>query len=595
MVTPQSQIQPVSSSQTRLKTETMPGQQKKLGEMLLQEGLINEASLQEALVESQKTGQFLGGVLIRQGRISKDQLGNVLSKQFNVPYLSLNKLEVDRTLLALLPQEFMQNNRVLPVAKEGGKLIVAMVEPTNRRIQDEITFMTGIRPQAMVTTSIEFQEAFSRIFQSKDYTNLFEEINTERLPESRDDQIRMQQQQEILDTSNPLVKLVNSIFEEGIEKGISDVHIEPRRDRYVIRFRQDGILKRFIDVPSHMESSFITRVKVMARLDIAEHRRPQDGRITFNYKNIEYNIRVSCMPVGESGKEKVVCRILRPSKQIASFDELGFSAIDIKKLEAMYKSPYGILLICGPTGSGKTTTLYTILNQVNDDARNISTIEDPIELKLEGINQSQVNNKADFTFASALRALLRQDPDVLMVGEIRDYETLESSIHASLTGHLVFSTIHANTTAATVTRLIEMGADPNLICSSLLGVVAQRLVRGVCKACRKPYEASAEEKALIFPKRQDLQEKSLTLYKGEGCNLCGESGYAGRTGLYEIMVIDRKLRHLISERRLDLEIEDAAVAAGMKTMHMYGLEALIKGKTTVEELIRVLGTTLGRS
>jgi type IV pilus assembly protein PilB len=261
----------------------------------------------------------------------------------------------------------------------------------------------------------------------------------------------------------------------------------------------------------------------------------------------------------------------------------------------LYKAPYGIVLVCGPTGSGKTTTLYTILHKINEEIRNISTVEDPIELRIEGLNQSQVNPKAEFTFATALRALLRQDPDVIMVGEIRDYETLESAIHASLTGHLVFSTIHANTTAATVTRLVEMGAEPSMICSALLGVAAQRLARTLCNNCKTHYEASDEEKMLIFPKNPEQRQKPLTLYKGKGCNLCGSSGHSGRAGLYEIMIMDRKIRQLVSEHKLDIDIEDAAVAAGMRTLYMSGLELLLRGKTSVEELVRVLGPTLGRT
>ncbi len=570
--------------------------QKRLGEILVEQGLITEADVMESLVEAKKTGQYIGAVMVKRGKISKEQLGKALTSQFNIRYVSLGNVEIDRELLKLLPEEFMRDNQVIPIAREGGKLVVAMVDPRDRRVYDEITFITGMRPQVVVTTSIEFSDAYNKIIQQGASTSLIDEISmiSTQTEASREDQMRAQQQAEMFDTSNPLVKLVNSIIEEGIEKNASDIHIESRDHSCLIRFRIDGILRSVLEIPANMESSFLTRIKVMARMDISEHRRPQDGRIGMKYKGTEYNLRVNSLPVGE-GREKIVVRILRPSKNIAGFADLGFSESDIKKLEHLYKAPYGIVLMCGPTGSGKTTTLYTILNKINDEIRNISTVEDPIELRITGLNQSQVNPKAEFTFATALRALLRQDPDVIMVGEIRDFETLESAIHASLTGHLVFSTLHANTTAATVTRLVEMGAEAAMICSALLGVVAQRLVRTLCEHCKAPVEATAEEKAMIFPTSEEKQKAPLSLYIGKGCNLCGSSGHSGRAGLYEIMIIDRKIRQLVSAHSLDIEIEDAAVEAGMKTLYASGVDLLLRGKTSVEELIRVLGPTLGRT
>jgi type IV pilus assembly protein PilB len=332
----------------------------------------------------------------------------------------------------------------------------------------------------------------------------------------------------------------------------------------------------------------------MARMDIAEHRRPLDGRFSLVHKRQEFNFRVNSLPLSD-GQEKLVIRILRPSKSITDFNELGMHPDDIRRIEELYRSPHGIVLICGPTGAGKTTTLYTILNKINDEYRNISTIEDPIELQIEGLNQAQVNTKADFTFASALRSLLRQDPDVIMVGEIRDFDTLESSIHASLTGHLVFSTIHANTTAATVTRLIEMGADGSLLSASLLGIVAQRLVRKICQGCKQPYEASAAEKALIFPDMPEKREQRIILHKAKGCHLCGNTGYNGRVGLFEIMVMDRKIKQLIGNKAMDIEIEDAAVANGMKTLFASSRQVLLEGQTSLQELVRVMGLHLGRN
>jgi len=629
-----------TSSQTPpvLAEPVKPESQRLLGQILVELGFITAEEIEEMLLESKKARQYLGAVLVHRGRITKEQLGKALAKQFNSKYIALSNIEIDQNLLKMLPEDFMRENYVLPVAMEGGKLIVAAVNPSNRHMCDEIIFMTGMRPQLLVTTSLEFSEAFTLFFpHNKGYRSLSDLPDRNELKENsqtkstssgsptkkeirdnhqvnssdgsllkmvnamsvqgletREDQIRQKQQAEMVDASNPLVKLVNSIIQEAIEKNASDIHVESREQGCVVRFRIDGILHRIIDIPVNMESSFMTRIKVMSRMDISEHRRPQDGRIGLHYKDTDYNLRVNTLPTSE-GKEKIVIRILRPAKNITDFSDMGMSEEDTHKIETLYQSPYGIVLVCGPTGSGKTTTLYTILHKINQEMRNISTVEDPIELRIEGLNQSQINPKAEFTFALALRALLRQDPDVLMVGEIRDGETLESAIHASLTGHLVFSTLHSNTTAATVTRLLEMGANSNMICSALLGIIAQRLVRLLCSKCKAPYEASAAEKQQVFARNPQSSNQSLVLYRAAGCSACSNSGYSGRAGLFEIMMIDRNIKHMINNHGLDIEIEDAAISAGMKTLYMSAVELLLQGKTSYEELVRVLGPTLGRS
>ncbi|MEB3287480.1 MAG: GspE/PulE family protein [Vampirovibrionales bacterium] len=569
------------------------GNRKKLGELLLEAGLISEDDLARALAEAQKTGQRIGNVLVRLGKISLEQLGTALSIQHQIKYCNLSKLELDKNLLDLLPEDLMRMQQVLPVAKERGRLVVAMTNPTNRDTIDEITFITGMRPMVVLTTQIEFQDFFSKhVGELSSSQNLIEEINLAVNKDNAETDMAQQREAEMSDQTNPLVKLVNSIIEDAIERNASDIHVEPRNKKYLIRFRIDGILRTILDVPQNMEASFVTRIKVMSRMDIAEHRRPQDGRFGIKFKGSEYNLRVNTLPVSDN-REKIVIRILRPSKNISDFQSLGFDPEDVAKLEHLYKSPHGIILVCGPTGSGKTTTLYTVLNKINDDMRNICTVEDPVELQIEGLNQSQVNPKADYTFASSMRALLRQDPDVIMVGEIRDYETLEAAVHAALTGHLVFSTIHSNTTAATITRMIEMGAASNLIGSALVGVLAQRLVRTICPYCRTSYEATEAEKETLFPYEETQRDKPLTLYKGEGCELCGTTGYSGRTGVYEIMLIDREIRQLVNDAHSDLEIEDAAIAAGMKTLSMSGRAKVFSGVTTLEEIVRVLGVNLG--
>lgn len=568
---------------------------KRIGEILQEAGLLTEEELNHALVESKKAGQFIGLWLVRSGKITSEQLGQSLGIQYGLKYANVGKIAINKELMDLLPDEFIRDKQVVPIAKERGRLVVAMVNPANREVIDEITFITGMRPLVTVTTSIEFLEFCNKHLGDVSTTNLKEEISSvsgQFAEQNHQAEMQQQRESELSDPTNPLVKLVNSIIEEGIDRNASDIHIEPRPKKYLVRFRVDGILRTILDVPQNMEASFVTRIKVMARMDIAEHRRPQDGRITIKYKGMEYNLRVNTLPVSDN-REKIVIRILRPSKNISDFQALGFDEEDVRKLEYLYKSPYGIILVCGPTGSGKTTTLYTVLQQINDDIRNICTVEDPVELQIEGLNQSQVNPKADYTFASSMRALLRQDPDVIMVGEIRDYETLEAAVHAALTGHLVFSTIHSNTTAATITRMIEMGAASNLIGSALVGVLAQRLVRNICPYCKVAYEASDEEKALLLPYADSKPQSTVLLYKGQGCELCMNTGYAGRSGVYEILIVDREIRQLINDSHSDLEIEDAAVAAGMRSLGMNGRAKVLAGVTTVEEVIRVLGVNLG--
>jgi type IV pilus assembly protein PilB len=569
---------------------------RRIGEILQESGLINEQDLTSALAESRQSGQFIGLVLVKMGKITTEQLGQALAVQYGLKYVNISKIPINPELMELLPNEFILEKQVVPIAKERGRLVVAMVNPANREIIDEITFITGMRPLVTVTTSIDFLEFCNKNLAESSTTSIKEEISSfsGQLREQNKELENIQQQRdaELTDNSNPLIKLVNSIIEEGIERNASDIHIEPRLKKYLVRFRVDGILRTILDVPQNMEASFVTRIKVMARMDIAEHRRPQDGRITIKYKNAEYNLRVNTLPVSDN-REKIVIRILRPSKNISDFKALGFDEDDISKLEYLYKSPYGIILVCGPTGSGKTTTLYTVLQRINDDIRNICTVEDPVELQIEGLNQSQVNPKADYTFASSMRALLRQDPDVIMVGEIRDYETLEAAVHAALTGHLVFSTIHSNTTAATITRMIEMGAASNLIGSALVGILAQRLVRNICPYCKVAYEATEVEKAMLLNSTEAKRLDKLILYKGKGCELCMNSGYAGRSGVYEILIVDREIRQLINDSHSDLDIEDAAVAAGMKSLGMNGRTKVLNGVTTLEEVIRVLGVNLG--
>lgn len=592
---PTSHAQPVAPVPTGVETPPLSP--------LLQWLLTNKVFSEEQLVT---VAQYVhsnhvrdDNALVKLRLAQRDQLGDWLAACYGCKYINVAQNVPDEDTLATLPQEFIHDKQVAPIDNKSGRLVVAMVNPADRSALDEMVFITGQRPQVWVTSSLDFTDFESQLTLEggNASSQLYDQLTTthqhveQQLGQGGNAAatLRQQQEAELNDVTSPLVQLVNSVLHQGILQGASDIHIEPRSHGAVVRLRIDGILAKVIDVPMALEAAFVSRIKVMASMDISDHRRPQDGRITLRHKDTDYNLRVNSLPIA-GGREKVVIRILRPSKQIADFTDLGFSKDDIVKLQHLYQAPYGIVLVCGPTGSGKTTTLYTVLHKINDEARNISTIEDPVELRIEGLNQSQVNAKADFTFASSLRALLRQDPDVIMVGEIRDFETLESAIHAALTGHLVFSTIHANTSAATLTRMLEMGASPSLISSAINGVIAQRLVRKLCDKCKEPYDITPEECNVLFNKPTAPQ--SVQLMRAKGCRYCKNTGYTGRIGIYEIMVMDRELRQLIVEGKSDMAIEDTAIKGGMRTLGMSTRMAVLKGQTSFDEATRVMGSNL---
>jgi type IV pilus assembly protein PilB len=561
------------------------GKRRPVGEILLSHGAITEAILQQALIEGKQQHLPVGYVLVKNKTISVEQLGKALSEHFNLRYVNLEKAQIPENLLTLLPADMMLDRGVVPVAKEASRLFVAMVNPTDRSVIDEITFITGIRPTPLITTHFEFESFSKRTFaQQVDAEAIEQMLSAADNVESGNnaEMLRQQRDAELNDMSNPIVKLVNTVIEQAIERNASDIHVEPRKTKYVVRFRQDGILLPVIDIPKNMELTLVTRLKVMARLDIAEHRRPQDGRFSIKHKGKEFHLRVNTLPTSD-GREKVVMRILRPASGSLDFIGQGMAHTDVEKIEYLYHKPHGILLVAGPTGSGKTTTLYTILNKINHDDINISTVEDPVELAIEGLNQTQVNPKIDFGFAASIRALMRQDPDVIMIGEVRDPETLETAIQAALTGHLVLSTIHSNTSVATISRLIQMGAENYLLASALNGVVSQRLMRKVCPECCDLILASEEEKKLL--KVTD----DVEIVVAKGCKLCNGTGYQGRVGIYEILVIDREIRELISKRASDLQIEDVALNSGMKTLQQSARDKVLMGVTTITELRRVLG------
>lgn len=568
--------------------------QAKLGELLIQKGYITDVQLLQALAESKRQKTPIGSMLFKLGFISLEQLKEILHIQTGFEVVTADQLASQSKYIDLLPEDFIKNNRIIPVSSDGKTLLLGVVSPVKPDVLKQIIFLTGQNPKQLLMTHFEFENAMNTFFsQSKKETQqiikqIEEESETFQVESSLADLV----DSELQDSSGSIAKFVNQIITTAIDTKVSDIHIEPRLTGYIVRYRKDGMLSKVLDIPSKVETSVIARFKVLSRMNIAEHRRPQDGTFSIKYKNCSYDFRINTLPV--AGKEKVCIRILAPAVSLNADDKdiklVGGTPEDIAKIKNMVTCPNGIILTSGPTGSGKTTTLYSVLKSLNDEDVNITTIEDPIEIKLEGINQSQINAKAGITFASCMRAILRQDPDIILVGEIRDYETLEIAVSAALTGHLVLSTVHTNSAAATVTRMIEMGAKDYLVASTLSGVIAQRLVRKLCDDCKEEYYPSYEEASQISADEEEIQKLMKTpIYRARGCNKCGFSGYVGRLGVYEIMTINKEIKKLVADGAHDIEIEEAAVRNGMRTLHQSCMGHILNGQTTISEFVRVLG------
>lgn len=571
-----------------------PSPPKKLGELLIDEGYISETQLKEALFESKKRGMPLGSTLYSLGFITLNQLKETLQKQQGYETVNADQLKIQEKVINILPEDFIRTNKVIPISTDGRNLVVGMVTPNDAKVLRDIVYLTGQKPRAMLITHFEFQNFINTTYShsKKETKEIIHQIEEEVLEIEGEETLWEQAEREMQDSSGSVAKFVNKIITDAIDTKASDIHIEPRIENYVVRYRIDGILNHVIDIPPKVEQSVLTRFKVLSRMNIAEHRRPQDGTFSIKYKGNSFDLRINTLPV--SGKEKVVIRILAPAVSLSTNDRninlVGGTDEDVEKVSKMITCPHGIILTSGPTGSGKTTTLYSVLKSLNSEDVNITTIEDPVEIKLEGINQSQVNTKAGITFASCMRAILRQDPDIILVGEIRDYETLEVAISAALTGHLVLSTVHTNSAAATVTRLIEMGAKDYLVSSTLSGVIAQRLVRKLCNSCKEEYYPSYEEAKKILSDEEEIQKFMKTkIYRKKGCNDCEFTGYKGRLGVFEIMSINKEIKKLIAIGAHDIQIEDSAVACGMKTLNQACLGHILNGQTSISEFIRVLG------
>ena len=584
----------LSKELTNSQADDSEQKQIRLGELLIQKGYITDIQLLQALAESKKTKIPIGSTLFKLGFISLPQLKELLHMQSGLDTVTPDQLAKQDKFVNILPEDFIRVNQIIPISSDGKNLILGVVHPVKPEILKEVIYLTGQNPKQLLITYYEFESSLNAYFstQKKETQKIIKQIEEESVEFEQDATLWEQVSKELQDPTGSVAKFVNQIITNAIDNKVSDIHLEPRLQGYIVRYRKDGMLQKALDIPPKVESSVIARFKVLSRMDIAEHRRPQDGTFSIKYKQGSYDFRINSLPV--SGKEKIVIRVLAPAVSLNAADKninlVGALDDDIAKIKAMVTCPNGIILTSGPTGSGKTTTLYSVLKSLNDESVNITTIEDPIEIKLEGINQSQINTKAGITFASCMRAILRQDPDIILVGEIRDYETLEIAISAALTGHLVLSTVHTNSAAATVTRLIEMGAKDYLVSSTLTGVIAQRLVRKLCDNCKEEYFPTHEEARQIFTHEEDIQKcMKQPIYRAKGCNKCDFTGYKGRLGVYEIMPITKDIKKLIAIGAHDLEIEEVAVKQGMKTLQSSCIRHIMNGETTIDEFIRVLG------
>ena len=594
-----SSVQEVKPAEVAPSEEVPASSEPTAEEMLVGIGWITNEQLQECIAIATEKHIPLDAIFHEKEYLNYEQIVAYLKKKYGCDVISKSNIKVDKSILKMLPDDFVEKKQTIIMSLQENKLAVAMVNPLDKYTIREVSLSTGRSLNVYCIPYFEYDQYLKEYFMqkkseqaAKETERIIQSIEEEAAQFSNEESLWTQVEKELQDASGNVAKFVYKIITDAIDAKASDIHIEPRLGYYVVRVRTDGILKKVLEIPGSIEQAVITRFKVLARMNIAEHRRPQDGTFSIKYNDRMYDFRINTLPV--SGKEKVVIRILAPAVSLkAAGDKMiiaGATDEDIQKIHDMVQCPNGIILTSGPTGSGKTTTLYTILKSLNKEDVNITTIEDPIEIKLEGINQSQVNPKADITFASCMRAILRQDPDIILIGEIRDFETLEVAISAALTGHLVLSTVHTNSAAATVTRLIEMGAKDYLVSSTLTGVIAQRLVRRLCDKCKEGYFPTEEEVRHITTNPEIQQQLLKTkLYKKKGCKDCGYLGYTGRLGIYEIMPITREIKKLIAQGAHDIEIEEAAVAAGMNTLKYSCLNHIIEGRTTTGEFIRVLG------
>jgi len=565
------------------------GNQNRLGELLVRENLISPLQLAKAMESQRATGTKLGAQLAKLGYVDENELTQFLSKQYSVPAINLADFEIDPEVLKVIPKELVVRHQAIPVSKAGNTLIVAMADPSNIFAVDDIKFVTNLTIDVVVASEQAISEAIERYYTANvtfdDVMVDFSESGEEGVELAGD----VDEDLNILDLEKsagdaPVVKLVNLVLLDAIRKGASDIHIEPYEKQLRIRYRIDGMLYEVMKPPLRLKHAITSRLKIMANLDIAERRLPQDGRIKLKLgKGKEMDFRVSICPV--LWGEKTVMRLLDKSNLQLDMTKLGFEERILRDFKACIEKPYGMILITGPTGSGKTTTLYSTLSELNKTSHNISTAEDPIEYNLYGINQVQMHEEIGLNFAASLRCFLRQDPDVIMVGEIRDFETAEIAVKAALTGHLVLSTLHTNDAPSTVSRLLNMGIEPFLVASSVNLIGAQRLLRKVCYECKAPFEVPRQQLIDVGIPPEEVAD--IKAFKGTGCRICNNTGYKGRIAVYEIMIFNEELKEFVLNGASTLELKREAVRQGMKTLRASAITKFKEGMTTVDEIVRV--------
>ena len=553
----------------------------RLGDLLVQKGIITEEQLSEALKQQKEKKLMLGEMIVSMGFASQSQINDVLCEHLNIDFVDMREEEPDPQVLSLLDESIMRKYTLVPLRHDNnnaGALQVAMADPMNILAMDDINIITGMQVVPILANAQDINAFLDKAFGQQQAQNIVELYKREQGDNNKEAEKENNARREEIENA-PIVVLINNIIEQAVRQRASDIHIEPMEKTVRVRYRIDGNLKEIMKYDNALLGAITTRLKIMSGMDISEKRKPQDGRITTTVDRREYDIRVSNLPTVYG--EKVVMRIASKEGFNVDISKLGLTERDRKVFQDILRNPHGIILVTGPTGSGKSTTLYTALSELNTEDVNIITVEDPVEANIDGINQVQVNTKANLTFASALRSILRQDPDIIMIGEIRDSETAEIAVRASITGHLVVSTLHTNSTASSVARLEDMGVESYLIADSMVGIIAQRLVRRLCE-CKKPKEATVEEKQLLGVDT----DKSCIIYEPCGCKLCNNTGYYGRMGIYEIMKISPAIKRLISKNADAEDIKNQAFKEGMNTLKMAAANGVKEGITSIAEMIK---------
>lgn len=552
-------------------------QPENFGSILVGEGLVTADELQRARELQSESGEALTRVLVDEKIVDEQRLVQSLAQHMGVDYVGLADVNVDPAAAALIPDSLARRYGVIPYSFKDESLLVAMVDPTNVLVVDDIKAITGMRVIPFIATRSDINDTIQRLGSYDDSVSDLADMVTEDDPDEDLSEI------EAAVEEAPIVKLVNTLVTRAVNERASDIHVEPGERDLRIRFRIDGVLHEVMSTPRSVSGAVVSRLKIMAELDIAERRVPQDGRINLRVAGRQIDLRVATLP-GIYG-EKVVIRILDKDDAILELKELGFLPDSLSRFETSYSKPYGTILVTGPTGSGKTTTLYSALNILNDPSKNIITVEDPVEYRLEGVNQVQVNRKAGLRFATVLKAILRSDPDIVLIGEVRDGETAKIAVEAALTGHLVLSTLHTNDASSSIGRLVDMGVEPYLVSSALDSILAQRLARRLCDRCKEAKTASGE---LVAQMGLDPDAGPITIYAAVGCNVCSDTGYRGRVSINEILLVTEEIQRLAVERRPSDEIRHVAIEQGMKTLRMDGMDKVKLGVTTLEEVLRVV-------